>query len=132
MDLLHKNTDNHPATKPQLTFAQKTADKVSGFVGSWSFIIYMTVLLIIWILINSLMIIYKWDVYPFILLNLILSCLAAYQAPLILMSQNRAAERDRAMAKYDYQVNRKAEREIQSILKGIESINKKLGQKKKK
>jgi len=67
-----------------------------------------------------------FDPYPFILLNLVLSCLAAIQAPIILMSQNRAAQRDRLTAAYDYAVNRKAEREIQEIKKSIESINRKI------
>ena len=93
MALLHKD-GKHPVNKQKLTVGQKAADKVSTFVGSWKFIIYMSILLFLWILANTLMIIYRWDIYPFILLNLILSCLAAYQAPLILMSQNRAAERE--------------------------------------
>jgi uncharacterized membrane protein len=68
------------------------------------------------------MVVKKWDPYPFILLNFVLSTLAALQAPVILMSQNRAAERDRVNAKYDYQVNRKAEREIQNMQKDLEEI----------
>ena len=67
-----------------------------------------------------------WDPYPFILLNLVLSCLAAMQAPVILMSQNRTTERDRARAEYDYQVNRKAEREIEQIQKTLEIIKRKM------
>jgi len=70
----------------------------------------------------------EWDPFPFILLNLVLSCLAALQAPVILMSQNRQAERDRIDAKYDHAVNRKAEREIQSILSNIESIKRRVGE----
>jgi uncharacterized membrane protein len=66
----------------------------------------------------------KWDPYPFILLNLFLSCLAAFQAPIILMSQNRTTERDRKRAEYDYAVNRKAEREIEDIQKDLEDIKK--------
>ncbi len=121
MTLLHKD-DKHPINKPRLTVSQKTSDAVTEFVGSWGFIIYLSTFLILWVLANVLMIAYRWDPYPFILMNLFLSFLAAYQAPLILMSQNRAAERDRAMAKYDYQVNRKAEREIQNMQKDLDEI----------
>ncbi|MBU0469914.1 MAG: DUF1003 domain-containing protein [Nanoarchaeota archaeon] len=79
--------------------------------------------LVIWILINSWFLMKKpFDPYPFILLNLLLSCLAAIQAPVILMSQNRQAERDRINARYDYLVNRKAEREIQGIQKDLDQI----------
>ena len=76
----------------------------------------------VWMVMNFLMIKYKWDPYPFILLNFVLSTLAALQAPVILMSQNRQTERDRINAKYDYQVNRKAEREIQNVQKDLNHI----------
>ena len=121
MGLLHKK-DRHPVLKQKLTIGQRASDVVTLVVGSWIFIISIFVLLAIWMFLNSLMLIYRWDPYPFILLNFILSCLAAVQAPIILMSQNRAAERDRIAAKYDYQVNRKAEREISSMQKGLENI----------
>ena len=75
---------------------------------------------------NVYMWVQQWDVYPFILLNLVLSCLAAIQAPVILMSQNRASERDRLRAEYDYKVNRKAEREIQELRKQLNRIEQKL------
>ena len=121
MGLLHKK-DRHPVLKQKLTLGQRASDLVTLVVGSWIFIIAIFVLLAIWMFLNSLMLIYKWDPYPFILLNFILSCLAAVQAPIILMSQNRAAERDRIAAKYDYQVNRKAEREISNMQGDLEKI----------
>jgi len=114
--------DNHPITKQKLTLGQKASDVATLFVGSWKFIIGIFIILAVWMLLNSLMLIYKWDPYPFILLNFVLSCLAAVQAPIILMRQNRQAERDRIQAKYDYQVNRKAEREITNMQKDLEKI----------
>ncbi|PIN77611.1 hypothetical protein COV15_01645 [Candidatus Woesearchaeota archaeon CG10_big_fil_rev_8_21_14_0_10_34_12] len=113
----------------KLTFGQEAADKLTGFAGSWTFIVLLMVLLIIWMILNSYFLIsYElgkpWDPYPFILLNLILSCLAAVQAPIILMSQNREAQRDRLRTEYDYKINKKAEREIQNIQKELDEIKK--------
>src|SRR3989344_3047828 len=105
---------------PKLSLGQKMADKLTKFAGSWMFIFLFLIILITWIFINSFWLIYKlWDPFPFILLNLILSTLAAIQAPIILMSQNRAAERYRIKVERDYYVNRKAEREIKEISKSI-------------
>ncbi len=106
----------------ELTFGQKYADLLTHWAGSWTFIIGLLVLLLIWIYLNSMVFIKGWDPYPFILLNLALSCLAAMQAPVILMSQNRQQERDRHRVDYDYAVNRKAEREIQKIRKQLNGI----------
>lgn len=102
------------------TTGQKAADALTKWAGSWTFIFLFGVFLIIWVLINGYFLMQyeagePWDPYPFILLNLFLSCLAAIQAPVILMSQNRQAQKDRLKAEYDYAVNRKAEREIQEI-----------------
>ncbi|MBU2104815.1 MAG: DUF1003 domain-containing protein [Nanoarchaeota archaeon] len=102
------------------TFGQKAADSLTKWAGSWTFILLFMVLLIIWVLINSYFLIQyemgkPWDPYPFILLNLFLSCIAAIQAPIILMSQNRQVEKDRIKVEYDYAVNRKAEKEIREI-----------------
>ena len=110
------------------TFGQKAADFIAKWAGSWIFIIAFFIFLIIWMIINSTWLIFgrAWDPYPFILLNLALSCLAAIQAPIILMSQNRAAERDRQRFEYDYAVNRKAEREITQILKQLNKIERKI------
>jgi len=116
----------HPKKKRSITFAQKAADILTKGAGSWGFILGFIAFLIIWIIVNTLMWINKWDPYPFILLNLVLSCLAAIQAPIILMSQNREAQKDRLRAEYDYQVNRKAEKQIQEITKQLNRIEKKL------
>ena len=102
------------------TTGQKAADALTKWAGSWTFIILFFTFLLIWIFINGYFLIQyqsgkPWDPYPFILLNLALSCLAAIQAPVILMSQNRQVQRDRAKAEFDYAVNRKAEKEIREI-----------------
>lgn len=99
-----------------LTFAQKVADKIALFGGSWSFILSFLGILIFWIILNAVIISTKpFDPYPFILLNLVLSCLAALQAPIIMMSQNRQAEKDRLRAELDYKINLKAELEIRHL-----------------
>ncbi len=102
------------------TFGQKASDRLTKIAGSWGFIIGFLVFIAIWMYFNvHILIQYQlgkpWDPYPFILLNLILSCLAAIQAPIILMSQNRQAQRDRIKAQNDYRVNKKAEEEIREI-----------------
>ncbi len=110
------------------TLGQKAADKLTAIAGSWGFILSFIIFLILWMIFNTTWIIFgeAWDSYPYILLNLVLSCLAALQAPIILMSQNRAAQKDRARFEYDYAVNRKAERENIVILEKLERIEKKL------
>ncbi len=106
-----------------LTMGQRTADKVATFGGSWKFIIIFGVILFIWISINTYVLYKKpFDPYPFILLNLILSCLAAIQAPVIMMSQNRQETKDRSRAQNDYQVNLKAEIEIRQLHEKIDHI----------
>ncbi|MCK5604716.1 DUF1003 domain-containing protein [Candidatus Pacearchaeota archaeon] len=114
------------------TFGQKAADLISKWAGSWTFIISFLLFLTLWMIVNTTWIVFgkTWDNYPFILLNLALSCVAALQAPIILMSQNRQTERDRVQAKYDYSVNRKAEREIKDIQKQLNRIEKHLHKKK--
>ncbi len=119
---LHKSKSSSLIQKTGLTFGQISADKLTEFAGSWAFIIGLLIFLLLWIFVNVQMFIYRWDPYPFILLNLLLSCLAALQAPIILMSQNRQAERDRINARYDYLVNRKAEREINNMQKDLDEI----------
>ncbi|MDO8459601.1 MAG: DUF1003 domain-containing protein [Nanoarchaeota archaeon] len=123
------NIGNYPALTHRWTFGQKAADTVTNFMGSWGFILTFMAFLILWSLMNAFFLIsYKlgrpWDPYPFIFLNLILSCLAAIQAPIILMSQNREEQKDRIRAQYDYLVNRKAEREIEEIQKQLSRIEK--------
>ncbi|MBS3167202.1 DUF1003 domain-containing protein [Candidatus Woesearchaeota archaeon] len=113
----------HPF-KHKLSFGQRAADRLTGFAGSWFFISSLLIFIGLWILTNVLLlrINSSWDSYPFILLNLGLSCLAALQAPIILMSQNRGAQRDRLRAEYDYKVNVKAEKEIEDMQKDLEEI----------
>ena len=108
--------------KDKRTFGQKLADEIAKWGGSWVFLSLLSLFLGIWVVLNTMMVINRWDPYPFILLNLFLSCLATYQAPMILMSQNRAAERDSAKAEKDYYINRKAEREIEDMQKDLEDI----------
>ena len=125
-----KNNHHHPIFTEQLTYGQRAADTISKFGGSWTFIIGFLIFIIFWITLNVALLSAKiFDPYPFILLNLALSCLAAIQAPIILMAQNRQAERDRIDAKYDHQVNRKAEREVQDIQRDIQEIKKMLSKK---
>lgn len=100
----------------ELTLGEKTADKVAAFGGSWKFIITFMSIMMVWIIINAFILIKKpFDPYPFILLNLILSCLAALQAPIIMMSQNRQEDKDRMRSEYDYKTNLKAELEIRHL-----------------
>lgn len=108
------------------TFGQKAADSITQWAGSWTFIISFLILLGVWMVINVYGWIGSWDPYPFILLNLVLSCIAALQAPVILMSQNRQAQKDRLKSEYDYRVNRKAEREISEVLKRLDRIDRKM------
>ena len=112
----------------QMTFGQRLADKVAAFGGSWTFISIFAVVLVIWVLLNSFVLItYResFDPYPYILLNLFLSMLAAIQAPIILMSQNRQAYKDRLSAEHDYEVNLKAELEIMALHEKIDLLSEK-------
>src|SRR5215510_7386800 len=100
----------------KLTFGERLSDRIAEFGGSWKFIIMFGTVLIAWIMLNAVFLLNRgFDPYPFILLNLILSCLAAIQAPIIMMSQNRAEARDRLRAENDYKVNLKAELEIRHL-----------------
>ena len=112
----------------QMTFGQRLADKVAAFGGSWTFISIFAVVLVIWVLLNSFVLItYResFDPYPYILLNLFLSMLAAIQAPIILMSQNRQASKDRLSAEHDYEVNLKAELEIMMLHEKMDLLREK-------
>ena len=105
----------HPAIE-QLTRGQKISDKVAKFGGSWKFIGFFSILLVLWIIYNVTVTATSiFDPYPFILMNLILSCLAAFQAPIIMMSQNRKEEKDRMRSENDYLINLKAEMGIRSL-----------------
>lgn len=105
------------------TFGQRIADKVAEFGGSWTFILSFLGFLVIWIAANAFLLLNKgFDPYPFILLNLILSCIAALQAPVIMMSQNRQEEKDRDRAKNDYMINLKSELEIRMLHEKIDHL----------
>lgn len=106
----------HKVHKEKQTFGQKLADQVASGMGSWKFIIIQTVLVVLWMTLNIIGFTFHWDVYPFILLNLLFSTQAAYAAPIIMMSQNRQSQRDREHAEADYQVNVKSKKEIEEII----------------
>ena len=107
----------------ELTFGERLSDKIASFGGSWTFILVFFAVLMIWIVINGVILATRaFDPYPFILMNLILSCLAAIQAPIIMMSQNRAEARDRARAENDYKVKLKAEIEIRHLHEKIDHL----------
>ena len=107
----------------EITFGQKLADKVAEFGGSWGFIIFFMTFLVAWILLNVFWLSHHgFDPYPFILLNLILSCIAAIQAPVIMMSQNRQEEKDRERSKKDYKINLKSELEIRELHEKIDHL----------
>jgi len=112
----------------QTTFGQRMADKVAAFGGSWTFISIFAAIMVIWVFLNSFILIRysnSFDPYPYILLNLFLSMLAAIQAPIILMSQNRQAYKDRLSADHDYEVNLKAELEIITLHEKIDLLREK-------
>lgn len=98
-----------------LTRGQRLADKIANGMGSWKFIIWQTIFVAIWMAANVIGFIRHWDAYPFILLNLIFSTQAAYSAPIIMMAQNRQADRDRIQAQADYDTNTEAKREIEAL-----------------
>jgi uncharacterized membrane protein len=108
------------ALADKLTRGQQIADALALLMGSWTFIIVQSTILVIWIALNVIAWMQHWDPYPFILLNLALSFQAAYAAPIIMMSQNRQAAKDRLMAEQDYMVNTKAEEEVKSIMLHLE------------
>ncbi len=105
----------------RLTIGQKVADKVASGMGSWRFIIIQTTILVLWAILNSVgWWSWKWDLYPFIAMNLLLSCQAAYAAPVIMMSQNRQAEKDRLTAQNDYTTDCKGEEEVRHIMEHLD------------
>lgn len=125
----------HPIIGAKPTFGQKAADKLTIWAGSWTFIILFLIIIALWVYANVyLLLTYgkkPFDPFPFILLNLALSLLAALQAPIILMSQNRQTQKDRIRTEYDYATNRRAEREIKSITKQLNRIENKLPRKRR-
>ena len=119
--LIVQNLLNPPIE--ELTDGQKISDKVARFGGSWKFIISFMSVLVIWIIFNVIALgVYKFDPFPFILLNLILSCIAALQAPIIMMSQNRVEEKDRQRSENDYLINLKAVIQIRSLHQKIDLL----------
>ena len=117
--------DTSKEAEEKSTFGQRAADAVARFGGSWTFIILFAAILIVWVGTNSFLLVrYEkvFDAYPYILLNLFLSMLAAIQAPIILMSQNRQAQKDRLVAEHDYEVNLKAELEIMLLHEKLDML----------
>lgn len=110
-----------PATE-KYTLGQRAADAIARFAGSWAFIFAFTGVLILWMVVNTILASNAFDPYPFILLNLVLSCVAAIQAPLIMMSQNRQEEKDRRRAENDYKVNLKTEIMIEDLYDKVNAI----------
>ena len=105
------------------TFGQRIADTVANSMGSWTFIIVQSIIVALWIICNLIAWQFQWDVYPFILLNLVFSTQAAYAAPIIMMSQNRSAERDRHQADADYKTNIEAKKEIEELMVTLNKID---------
>lgn len=108
-------SDTDATTREHLTVGQWLADRVTNRIGSWPFIIVQSVLLLVWIVVNTIAWRQHWDPFPFILLNLVLSFQAAYAAPIIMMSQNRQSAKDRKKAEADYAVNTRAERDVAAV-----------------
>ena len=113
----------HQSHTEQMTFAQRLADTVATGMGSWRFIIWQTIIVAIWMILNVILILKdRWDSYPFILLNLVFSTQAAYAAPIIMMAQNRQNERDRAQADADFKTNVEAKKEIEELQLRLNNI----------
>jgi uncharacterized membrane protein len=119
---MKKNTTWHQQHESSSTFAQHLADSVASGMGSWRFIIIQTAIVIVWMAANVVGFIFHWDVYPFILLNLVFSTQAAYAAPIIMMAQNRQGDRDRVQADQDFKTNVEAKKEIEQLLEKLNSI----------
>lgn len=120
-ELISENIDEK--YEAGISFGDKLSDRMASFGGSWHFIILFAIVLIVWIVINSIALITKpFDPFPYILLNLILSCIAAIQAPVIMMSQNRQETKDRMRSKHDYKINLKAELEIRLLNEKIDFL----------
>ena len=122
---LHISRNTHREFEESLTFGQRLADRIAIFGGSWTFILIFLSLLLFWIVLNTVVLVRfgkPFDRYPYIFLNLILSMLAALQAPVIMMSQNRYAAKDRVAAQHDYEVNLKSELEILALHQKIDTL----------
>ncbi len=112
--ILHEKVSQDPRLQAE-TFGQRAADKLAAFAGSWFFLLTFIVLLLSWMIINTMLAVRAFDPYPYILLNLVLSCISALQAPILMMSQNRQGEKDRIRAENDFQVNLKTEFIIEDL-----------------
>ena len=112
----------HEKHRETFSFGQRLADSVANGMGSWKFIIIQTILVVLWMILNFVGFMYHWDVYPFILLNLLFSTQAAYAAPIIMMAQNRQSERDRHQAEQDYKTNVEAKLEIEQLTTRLNTI----------
>lgn len=122
-EILSTNIVENSEKNEKISFGQKAADAVARFAGSWAFIFSFIAIMLFWMILNILLDVKAFDAYPFILLNLVLSCIAAIQAPLIMMSQNRQETKDRKRAENDYKVNLKSELIIDELYKKIEQVS---------
>jgi uncharacterized membrane protein len=120
------NRNPNEIIEKEMTFGERIADRVAGFGGSWTFILTFLTVLVIYTAVNIILGRSAWDPYPFILLNLFLSMLAAIQAPVIMMSQNRQDTKDRLRSELDFDVNRRAESEIQGLARKLNLIGDKI------
>lgn len=120
--LANRKISVRPESDKKYTLGQRAADAIAKFAGSWAFIFSFTGVLVLWMIVNVVMVSRAFDPYPFILLNLVLSCVAAIQAPLIMMSQNRQEDKDRRRAVNDYKVNLKTEIMIEDLYDKINII----------
>ena len=122
-EILSTNVTESSNKNEKASFGQKAADAVAKFAGSWAFIFSFVAVMAIWMILNVLLATHAFDAYPFILLNLVLSCIAAIQAPLIMMSQNRQEAKDRKRAENDYRVNLKSEFVIDELYRKLEQVS---------
>ena len=122
LNLLADSKISENPTAEKYTIGQRAADTIARFAGSWAFIFSFTGVLVLWMVVNTVMAAKAFDPFPFILLNLVLSCVAAIQAPLIMMSQNRQEEKDRRRAENDYKVNLKTEIMIEDLYDKVNAI----------
>ena len=113
----------HKKHEDERTFGERIADSVAQSMGSWTFIIIQSLIVIAWMVLNIVAFVYHWDEYPFILLNLVFSTQAAYAAPIIMMSQNRSSDRDRQHAEADYQTNVQSKKEIEELMNALHKID---------
>ena len=122
LNLLADSKISESPTAEKYTLRQRAADAIAKFAGSWAFIFSFTGVLLLWMVVNTILAADAFDPFPFILLNLVLSCVAAIQAPLIMMSQNRQEEKDRRRAENDYKVNLKTEIMIEDLYDKVNAI----------